>query len=266
MPTLQQALASFSEALPEPYPLNGKHGQQQSSDGIPGGLASNGPTSRTTGQAVTLSAVAVSGTGLQHGAGIAVVFPASKAEALHLLLEQPDKVAQAAVTTWLPPHIAQWLSYLENSPRDLTGKLLKPVPPPPLSPACAERLKQCLWMVTKASRQASSSPNEVIEAIRVAMIELPFRTTSSEEHYSLTLKVWADAVMGYPLYAVQKAARMWSRGARDGDKLEYFLKDVRLYSGHRVTERKELLERLLAEYGENQEHANKLESEMNGRL
>jgi hypothetical protein len=71
----------------------------------------------------------------------------------------------------------------------------------------------------------------LIEAVRVAMIELPFRLRSSEEHYALTLKVWADAVKDYPLYAFRKAAKWWSQGARDVDAFEHFIADVRFAAG-----------------------------------
>jgi hypothetical protein len=64
----------------------------------------------------------------------------------------------------------------------------------------------------------------------------------SEEHLSVTLKVWSDAVRDYPLWAVQKAAKWWSRGARDGDELRHFLTDVRLAVGNNLLERKRLLE------------------------
>lgn len=74
------------------------------------------------------------------------------------------------------------------------------------------------------------------------MLELPFRMRSSEEHLALTLKVWADAVRDYPLWAVQKAAKWWSRGARDGDELRHFTADVKLAAGGNALERKRLLE------------------------
>ncbi len=44
------------------------------------------------------------------------------------------------------------------------------------------------------------------------------------------------------LWAVQKAARRWSRGAREGEELGNFITDVRLACGHNVLERKCLLE------------------------
>jgi hypothetical protein len=59
------------------------------------------------------------------------------------------------------------------------------------------------------------------------MLEL-VRVRSSEEHLALTLKVWADGVRGYSLRAVQKTARWWTRGARDGNELSHLLADVRL--------------------------------------
>jgi hypothetical protein len=64
------------------------------------------------------------------------------------------------------------------------------------------------------------------------------------EHLALTLKVWADAVRDYPLWAVQKVAKWWSR-AREGGELRHFLADVRLAIGSNVLERKRLLERVM---------------------
>lgn len=70
-----------------------------------------------------------------------------------------------------------------------------------------------------------------MEAVKIAMLELPFRARSSEEHLTLTYKVWADACAEYPLWAVQKAAKWWSRGARAGEELGDFLADVRMARG-----------------------------------
>lgn len=84
-----------------------------------------------------------------------------------------------------------------------------------------------------------------MEAVKIAMLELPFRSRSSEEHVTLTIKVWADACRDYPLWAVQKAAGWWSRGVRDGDDLGHFLSDVRLAVGGNVLARQRMLERWL---------------------
>jgi hypothetical protein len=87
-------------------------------------------------------------------------------------------------------------------------------------------------MLEQVGKPSSFRPEDLIEAVRVAMIELPFRLRSRQEHYALTLKVWADAVREFPLYAVQKAAKWWSQGARDGDALEHFIADVRFCAGN----------------------------------
>jgi hypothetical protein len=125
-----------------------------------------------------------------------------------------------------------------------SGEAMNALPAPQLSAAEQGQLKQAVWMLAQVTKPASSKPEELVEAVRIAMLELPFRMRSSEEHLSLTLKVWADAVRDYPLWAVQKAAKWWSRGARDGDELRHFLSDVRLAIGLNVLERKRLLERL----------------------
>jgi Sigma-70, region 4 len=93
-----------------------------------------------------------------------------------------------------------------------------------------ETADQTILALEKVFSEADdgSEPEELVEAVRIAMLELPFRMRSSEEHLALTLKVWADAVRDYPLWAVRKAAKWWSRGARDGDELRHFLADVRL--------------------------------------
>lgn len=61
----------------------------------------------------------------------------------------------------------------------------------------------------------------------------------------MTIKVWCDACREYPIWAVQKAAKWWSRGARDGDDLGHFLGDVRFAVGHNVLLRQKLLEKLV---------------------
>jgi hypothetical protein len=126
------------------------------------------------------------------------------------------------------------------------GEPMNPLPAPALSEAERGQLMQALWMLDQATGPASSKPEALVEAVRIAMLELPFRMRSSEEHLALTLKVWADAVRDYPLWAVQKAARWWSCGARDGDELRHFLADVRLAVGNNVLERKLLLSNLQA--------------------
>jgi hypothetical protein len=91
-----------------------------------------------------------------------------------------------------------------------------PLPAPVLSETEKSQLTQALWMLAQVTKPASSKPEDLVEAVRIAMLELPFRMRSREEHMALTLKVWADAVRDYPLWAVQKAAKWWSRGAREG--------------------------------------------------
>ncbi len=171
----------------------------------------------------------------------AVALPSGKQEAERLLAEGPDQVALSATTLWLPQKAAHYLSSLESAPKDMQGRPLRPIPVPALSETEAKQLKQSLWMLDKALTPASSQPELLMEAIQVAMSELQFRSRSSEEQVSLTLKVWCDACRAYPLWAVQKAAGWWSRGARDGDDLGHFLSDVRLAVGHGVTERRKLL-------------------------
>lgn len=82
-----------------------------------------------------------------------------------------------------------------------------------------------------------------MEAIQVAMSELRFRSKAEEQHL-LTLKVWANACQSFPLWAVQKAANWWSKGARNGDELGHFLADVRLAVGAGVVERERSLKKV----------------------
>ncbi len=80
-----------------------------------------------------------------------------------------------------------------------------------------------------------------MEAIQIAMSELRYRSKASEEQHTLNLKVWMNVCRAYPLWAIQKAADWWSKGARDGDELGYFLNDVRLATGTNVLARKSVL-------------------------
>jgi hypothetical protein len=79
------------------------------------------------------------------------------------------------------------------------------------------------------------------------MSELRFRSKTSEEQHTLEVKIWANACGEFPLWAVQKAANWWSRGARDGDQLGNFLTDVRLACGHNVLKRRQMLQLNLME-------------------
>lgn len=81
------------------------------------------------------------------------------------------------------------------------------------------------------------------------MAELRYRSKSSEEQHALDIKIWANACRDFPLWAIQKAADWWSKGARDGDDLGHFLADVRLASGHNILVRTRLLEQLVTDIG-----------------
>jgi hypothetical protein len=72
------------------------------------------------------------------------------------------------------------------------------------------------------------------EPIRIGMAALRYRSKSSEEQHVLDIKIWANACRDFPLWAVQKAADWWSRGARDGDDLRHFQADARLAIGHNL--------------------------------
>lgn len=76
------------------------------------------------------------------------------------------------------------------------------------------------------------------------MMEVPYRSKSSQDDWALTIKLWASKCGDYPLWAVQKAADWWASGARDGDDLGHFLSDVRLAVGSSVVQRAEVLTRL----------------------
>lgn len=91
-------------------------------------------------------------------------------------------------------------------------------------------LTQCLWMSDKALTPASTEPEALVEAILIAMAELRCRSKSSEDQRAL----WMNACRDFPLWAIQKAADWWSKGARNGDDLGHYLSDVRLAVRHQV--------------------------------
>lgn len=49
-----------------------------------------------------------------------------------------------------------------------------------------------------------------------------YRSKSSEEQHALDIKTWVNACRDFPLWAVQKAAERWRKGAREGDDLAHF--------------------------------------------
>ncbi|WP_322884140.1 hypothetical protein U8C35_06315 [Sinorhizobium medicae] len=173
-----------------------------------------------------------------------VTLPSGKAEARAALEGEPDKLALNATTQWLPPKVAQWLSCLENGPKDMEGRPLVKTSMPTLGETERTQLTRCLWLLDKAMKPAADNPGELMEAIQIAMSELRFRSKASEEQHTLNLKVWANACREFPLWAVQKAADWWSKGARDGDELGHFLSDVRLAVGHSVLSRQRHLQLL----------------------
>lgn len=161
-----------------------------------------------------------------------------------MLEAEPDKVALSATTTWLPPEIQSWLSCLESAPKDMEGRPLRPIPSPTLSETSQKQLTQCTWMLQQALKPASSEPQALVEAVRIALMEVPYRSKSSQDDWALTIKLWASKCGAYPLWAVQKAADWWASGARDGDDLGHFLCDVRLAVGGNVLVRRKLLQEL----------------------
>jgi hypothetical protein len=120
--------------------------------------------------------------------------PNGKEEAVRMVLEEAELVAKNATTAWLPQPIQSWLSCLGCSVKKENGEPMSPLPVPVLSEAERGQLTQTLWMLTQATKPASLKPEDLVEAVRIAMLELPFRMRSSEGHLALTLKVWADAV------------------------------------------------------------------------
>ncbi|WP_086083705.1 hypothetical protein [Rhizobium etli] len=126
----------------------------------------------------------------------------------------------------------------------MESRLLTSVPAPTLGEAERTQLTQALWMLFQAMKPASEQPEALMEAIQIAMSELRYRSKASEEQHTLNLKVWMNACQPFPIWAVQKAADWWSKGARDGDELGHFLGDVRLAVGHSVLSRQRHLQLL----------------------
>lgn len=104
-------------------------------------------------------------------------------------------------------------------------------------------MARVLKMLEFTQRPSSCYPERLIEAINIAVSELPYRSRG-EEAMKVLLKSWAAAVGKYPIWAVEKAALWWLSGAREGDALEHFLKDVRLAVGAGVEQRWSALQNL----------------------
>jgi hypothetical protein len=231
VPTLQEALQSFSKTLPA-FPTTSDTSQLPDTTCQPTPLMTNGQNSETITSALVPSTPALTSAGILG----AVTLPNGKEEARRLLLEYPDKVALSATTLWLPPKVAQWLNSSETAPKDMEGRPLRPVTMPTLREEERKQLAQALWMLDQVMKPASTAPDVLMEAIQVAMSELRYRSKGEEQH-TLNLKVWMNACQQFPMWAVQKAADWWSKGARDGDELGHFLKDVRLAVGGNVLAR-----------------------------
>jgi hypothetical protein len=134
---------------------------------------------------------------------------------------------------------------MECAPKDMAGNPLRPITAPLLTEMEAKQLKQCAWMLQQTTKPAKAEPEYLVQAVKIAMQELPYRTRSSEDLLQQTIRTWATDCWQYPLWAVLKAAGWWNRGAREGEELGDFLKDVRLACGHNVLERKKLMIGLL---------------------
>lgn len=237
MKTLQQASSALLSNLQKLPPSSPE--EPTGTDSATSALPASGQSSEITTFPENPSTPALTSAGTLG----AVTFPRDREEANDLVLHQADKVAMAGTTHWLPQSVRYYLKCLESAPRTLDGRPLVEVKKPELSEEDAARLARVVKMLEFTQKPSSCFPERLIEAINFAVSELPYRSRG-EEAMKVLLKSWAAAAGKYPIWAVEKAAMWWLSGARDGDALEHFLKDVRLAVGAGVEQRWSALQSL----------------------
>jgi hypothetical protein len=73
---------------------------------------------------------------------------------------------------------------------------------PALSQTEQKQLTQCLWMLDQVMRPARENPQALTEVVRIALAEVPYRSTSSQDDWALIIKLVCSKAGEYPLWAV----------------------------------------------------------------
>lgn len=231
MPTLQQALASFSKTLEECRPLNGEITPAKNMDGIASASTSFGAPSPDTGQALIARSPS-NETGLALGR-IGVIEKPKTAE-------EASKLAEELVGTLLPPSMASWLGAQEYHSK--TGMEVFPrVPKPERTEDMLACISQTVRLLSDITAPAKNRPDELAEILGKMMAAFNLFTGDAAK-VNAQLEVWGEELQGYPMYAIRKAYKWAVRGQSKIPSLASFIMDVKLATGSGVLARKKILE------------------------
>lgn len=231
MPTLQEALESFSKTLTAYPPKNGQTTHEPNTDGMPTDLTLSGGDSKDTGQALTVKSPS-NVTGRELGRIGAIERPRTAEEAATL--------AEQLVGTLLPPSMDSWLAAQQY--RDIMGMDLYPrVEKPEKTPEMVEYISQTVKLLSEITAPAKQRPDEL--AIVLGKMFAGFNLFMGDAgKIAAQVEVWGEELQEFPLYAIRKAYRWAVRGENKLPTLAAFIVDVKLSVGSNVLARKKFLE------------------------
>lgn len=235
MRNLSQPLSNVLERIHD-APTNGQTLPVESTDSTSSVSSGSSTPSVTT----TLPEATALQNGSEHGErGVATPSSLKPATA-----QEAAELASNLVAASLPPPLTRWLNEWETAERVKGSVGWHPPKAPELTPelvqAVSSQVKSLSEILTPARERGHELELEVSKLFAVFNL-----FTGDEGKTRLQLASWADALEGYPLYAIRKAARWASRGEHKMPSLAAFITDVKLAVGQNVLPRKRLLEQWL---------------------
>lgn len=235
MPTLKQALASFSQTLAAYPPASGQPTPELPTSGKQSALTAFGGSSAGTGSALTAKSL-LNAIGAVHGKTGVTVKTAEEAELLLANL----------TTTLQPPCVQAWLTAMEQHSlvaASIPGK--HPPAPPVLSPTECATVRETLLSLSEVLAPARNRGGE-LELTIGKMFAGYNLFTGDEAKLKAQIMVWAEELEGYPLYAIKKAYKWALRGDDKLPSLAQFIRDVKVAIGTETLARHKLLKQLVS--------------------
>lgn len=173
----------------------------------------------------------------------------------------PAMLAEQCTATLLPPSVRLWIDAMEQHQEVV--KSVGGVPPkmPKITDSERQEVQRELAVLEVIMQPSHTKGAQLATEVTQFFTVFPFGTRTDPAFMQAKVDAWCTELETYPLYAVRRALSWWRRNGTKEPTLSEILEDVRLFVGDRVISRKRLLQKLLSEYGESQEHINKLERE-----
>lgn len=235
MPTLEQALASFSKTLEDSRQRSGQPTPEPPTSGKQTALTPLGGGLVGTGSAQTVKTL-LNAIGEVHGKTGAIGRP--------LEATTPEEQLQHLVATSLPLPLNQWLAWKQKTAE--TGMAVYPlVPQPEMTTQLKTLLQTNLAQLDKILIPAASNPGRLIGVV-TRLFAVFNQFTGDEAKVEAQVDAWVEELKEYPLWAIYKAYKWSARAERKMPSLSEFIADVKLAVGTDVLGRQRLLKQLAA--------------------